>query len=330
VPKFLIVRFSSIGDIVLTSPIVRCVSQQVKDATIHYLTKKSFSEVLQHDPRIEKIFTIDRKVSEVGDVLQKENYDFVIDLHHNLRSFQVKKVIGKPSASFPKLNVEKWLKVNLGINMLPKQHIVDRYFETVAPLGVSNDGKGLEFFFPKEAHIPDEEIPAAFREKYIAFVIGAKFGTKRMPVEKIIRLISRSGKNFILLGGKEDIGFGEEIHKAAPQHTYNACGKYNLHQSAFLLKKAEKVISHDTGLMHIAAAFKKEIISLWGSTIPEFGMYPYSSGRGKDGAGHIMQVSGLNCRPCSKIGYDVCPKEHFKCMLDQDEDAIVSLLKPET
>jgi len=318
--KILIIRFSSIGDIVLTSAITRCVKQQVKDAEVHYITKKQFSSIVQCNPYVDKIYSIDATVSEVSKELKKENYDFVVDLHHNLRSAQVKSLLRKKSKSFHKLNIEKWLMVNLRINKLPNAHIVDRYFETVKPLGVVNDGKGLDYFVPKKDEVGLKTLPAEFQNGYIGFVIGAKFATKQLPKEKIVSLCKKLNQPIILLGGKEDAEKGNLICESVAKNIYNACGKYNLHQSASLVKQAKKIITHDTGLMHIASAFKKEIISIWGNTIPEFGMYPYF---GKSQVSNLKsQISNLSCRPCSKLGFSKCPKKHFKCMNEINEEEI--------
>ncbi len=131
----------------------------------------------------------------------------------------------------------------------------------------------------------------------------------------------------ILLGGKEDFEKGEQIQSAVGSRQsaiLNACGKYNLNQSASLVKQAKKIITHDTGLMHIAAAFKKEIISVWGNTIPEFGMYPYY---GKSQVLSLKsQVPNLSCRPCSKLGFSECPKKHFKCMNEINEKEIIDFI----
>ncbi|MFH1004459.1 MAG: glycosyltransferase family 9 protein [Bacteroidota bacterium] len=320
-PKILIIRFSSIGDIVLTTPIIRCVKQQVKDAEVHYLTKKNFSDILKGNPYIDKIHTIEKNVSEIISELRKENFDFIVDLHHNLRSHIVKwllfyfplfrKGIGK---GFRKLNIEKWLMVNFKINRLPDMHIVDRYFETVKSFGVMNDGKGLDYFIPKEDEVNISFLPEIFRNGYIGFVIGAKYQTKQLPLEKIISICKKINKPIILLGGKEAIIPISNL-------CYNACGKFNINQSASFVRQAKKIITHDTGLMHIAAAFKKEIISVWGNTIPEFGMYPYY---GKSQiTNHKSQITNLKCRPCTKLGFAKCPKEHFKCMNEIDEEEIV-------
>jgi ADP-heptose:LPS heptosyltransferase len=318
-PKFLIIRFSSIGDIVLTSPIVRCVKKQIPGAEVHYITKKAFASVIESNPHIDKLYSIEKDVSEVIKELKKGNYDFVIDLHHNLRSMQVKQGLKKPSASFPKLNVEKWLKVNLKIDKLPEVHIVDRYFETVKSLNVKNDGAGLEYFIPAKDEVSITTLPATHQNGYIGFVIGARHFTKRLPLHKIIDICKRIDSPIVLLGGKEDMESAKQIEAAIGTKIYNACGKYNLNQSASLVKQAKKIITHDTGLMHIAAAFKKDIISVWGNTIPEFGMYPYKAGA----SSHIVEVKNLSCRPCSKIGYKACPKKHFKCMEEINIEEIV-------
>lgn len=321
--KILIIRFSSIGDIVLTTPVVRCIKQQL-NAEVHYITKKQFAPILENNPYIDKIHTIERNVSELKINLKRENYDFTIDLHNNLRSAQVKSILGKKSKSFYKLNMEKWLMVNLKINRLPHKHIVNRYFDTVQSLNVVNDELGLDYFIPEKEEVNLISLPSEFQSKYIAFVIGGTYFTKKLPKEKIQSIISKITFPVILLGGKEDAAIGDWIVKNTNAFIYNSCGKYNLNQSASIIKQATKVISHDTGLMHIAAAFKKEIVSVWGNTIPEFGMYPYY---GKSQIVNLKaEVFDLACRPCSKLGYSKCPKGHFKCMNDINEDGITAFI----
>ena len=293
-------------------------------AEVHYTTKKQFANILENNPNVDKVYSIEKNVSEVLAQLKKENYDFVIDLHHNLRSAQVKSALKKPSASFSKLNIKKWMLVNLGVNKLPNIHIVDRYFETVKTLGVKNDLKGLDYFIPEKDEVDLKTLPVEFRNGYIGFVIGAKFATKQLPAGKIISIIKKLNQPVILLGGKEDFEKGEKIKSQISNRLIlNSCGKYNLNQSASLVKQANKILTHDTGLMHIASAFQKEIISIWGNTIPEFGMYPYLPNKNSK----IIEVKNLSCRPCSKLGYAKCPKGHFKCMNEINEKEIISLIE---
>ncbi len=317
--KILVIRFSSIGDIVLTSPVVRCLQKQT-GAEIHFITKKSFAGILQSNPYITKAYAIEHSVHEVADALKAEQYDFVVDLHHNVRSLQVKRLLKVPSASFPKLNIKKWLLVNFKINRMPAVHIVDRYFETVKKLRVKNDGGGLDYFIPEADEVSLQTLPETHRANYVAFVTGAKFATKQLPVEKMITIIRKLNRPVVLLGGKEDAETGAAIAQACGETVFNACGKFNLNQSASLLRQSEYVITHDTGLMHIAAALKKKIYSVWGNTVPAFGMYPYKPGEGSK----IVEVKGLACRPCSKIGHSRCPKGHFRCMNDINPESFSS------
>jgi ADP-heptose:LPS heptosyltransferase len=318
--KILIIRFSSIGDIVLTTPVVRCLKHQT-GAEIHYLTKKNFEKILLSNPHIDRVFTIEKEISEVIKTLKSMNYDYIIDLHKNLRSLQVKAALRVKCYSFDKLNFEKWLMVKLKINILPQKHIVDRYLETVSALGVKNDGQGLDYFIPPEDEIDIAILQPKINQPYIAFVIGAAHATKRLPVEKIVAICDKMAYPIILLGGKEDAVNGALIASKSTAYVLDMCGKLNLNQSASLVKQAYKVISHDTGLIHIAAAFQKDIVSIWGNTIPEFGMYPYLPNVEKNTPwtslkkeSNFIEVEGLSCRPCSKIGHAACPKGHFKCM----------------
>jgi ADP-heptose:LPS heptosyltransferase len=317
--KILIIRFSSIGDIVLTTPVVRCLKLQQPDTEIHYLSKKSFQSILENNPYITKVHTIEKDVKEIANVLKQENFDCIVDLHNNLRSLHIKGILGKPATVFKKLNFKKWLLVNFKMNVMPAVHVVDRYMQTIEKFGIKNDQKGLDYFIPEKDEVSTEAFPVTHQNGYIGFVIGAKHFTKQLPIEKIISICKQLNQPIILLGGKEDAERGELILKAVGSSIYNACGVYNLNQSASIIRQATKIISHDTGLMHIAAAFQKEIISVWGNTVPAFGFAPYLPSP----ASKMVEVQGLSCRPCSKIGYDKCPKGHFKCMKEIDETAFL-------
>ena len=321
--KFLIIRFSSIGDIVLTTPVIRCLKNQVAGAEVHYLTKNNFTAILQNNPFIDKIHLLDNNnFKTLIQNLKKENFNCIIDLHHNLRSLKVKRALKKVlSYSYNKLNIEKWLLTALKINIMPRVHIVDRYLNTVKSFGVVNDGKGLDYFIAQNDIVPDNHIPAAHSLGYIAIVIGAALNTKKLPVHKLKDLCSKINHPVILLGGREDRATGEEIASIDPIKIYNSCGKFNLNESADLVRRAKLIITHDTGLMHIAAAFKKPVISIWGNTVPAFGMAPYYGNTMVKNS--LFEMNGLWCRPCSKIGYNKCPLGHFKCMEKHNLEEIV-------
>jgi ADP-heptose:LPS heptosyltransferase len=319
--KILIIRFSSIGDIVLTTPVIRCLKEQLPDAEIHFLTKKRFEPVVSANPGLAKIFVLENKLGALLPELQREKYDFVVDLHRNIRSIRVRLALRRPSGTFSKLNFRKWLMVNFKINRLPDKHIVDRYFGAVAGLGISNDMQGLDYFIPGEDELQRRDLPVTHRNGFIALVIGGRHYTKMLPDEKVMYLCEKINMPVVLLGGPEDRAKAERIVMQCERPVYNACGLYNINQSASVIKMASAVVTNDTGLMHIAAAFRKEVFSLWGNTIPAFGMYPYLPGH--EEKSHIFEVDGLSCRPCSKLGYARCPRKHFRCMMDQDMDTLL-------
>lgn len=323
--KILIIRFSSIGDIVLTTPLLRCIKDQLPGAEIHYLTKKPFANVLEANPYIDQLWLYDHNFKDLIPVLKYQGIEFIADLHNNYRSNFTKKQFTEPTATFPKLNIKKWLLVNLKINLLPDIHIVDRYFEALKPLRIRNDGKGLDYFIPDQDEVDMATLPEEYRKGYIAFAIGGKHNTKILPPEQVARICKGLSKPAILLGGEEDIKNGEAVVKTCPDRVLNRCGNYRISQSASLIRQAERVISNDTGLMHIAAAFKKPVVSLWGSTVPAFGMTPYLP-ESDIHLSRIFEVKGLSCRPCSKLGFEKCPKGHFRCMKEQDIEGIIRVM----
>ena len=263
---------------------------------------------------------------EIIQDLKRENFDFIVDLHNNIRTSLFKLSLCKPSATFQKLNLKKWILVNFKINLLPDIHIVDRYFEAVKKLNVINDGQGLDFYIPEDEQLSMNVLPQNFHHGFIALVIGGKHFTKQLPDPLLIQLCKYTEIPIVLLGGKEDRERAENIRIAAENHDiYNACGVFSIFQSASVVEQSLKIITPDTGLMHIAAAFHKEIISVWGNTIPEFGMYPYLKEKEKYKS-KIYQINGLKCRPCSKIGFKACPEKHFKCMNQIDANQLLKHL----
>lgn len=321
--KILVIRFSSIGDIVLTTPVLRGLKEYMEgNIEIHYLTKKQYRVIVENNPNINKVYTIEKSTNEVVNDLKKEGYDYIVDLHKNLRSKRVIKALKVLSFTFNKLNYKKWLLTRFKINKLPQIHIVDRYLEAVKALGVEQDQKGLEYYIPSKDEISLSELPSNFHSGFIGFAIGAQHFTKRLPEHKIIEICEKLNYPVVLLGGKEDIDVANNVSEKIGEKIFNACGKYNLNQSASLVKQANKLITHDTGLMHIAAALGTSIVSVWGNTVPDFGMYPYYPSHPKKYS--IVENKNLSCRPCSKIGYDKCPKGHFKCMEEIEIEKIIA------
>ncbi|MES2062190.1 MAG: glycosyltransferase family 9 protein [Bacteroidota bacterium] len=318
--KILVIRFSSMGDIIYTTPIVRCLKKQLPDAEVHFLTKPAFKYIYDNNPYVDKLLLLKPTLSETIADVRAEGYDHIIDLHNNLRTAIIKVRTGIHASTYKKQTIRKWLSLKLNLKLVPPVHLVDRYLKAVAFLGVTNDGQPIDYYIKKD-HQLAALLPASHQGKYVAFVIGATHFTKRMPNEKIISLCRQINYPIVLLGGNDVKANGDEISAAIGNNIYNACGVTSLDESVFLVSKAQKVIGFDTGLTHIAEAFNVPIVSVWGGTVPELlGVQPYMV---KD-----VLVAGidLSCRPCSKFGLEKCPLGHFKCMYDMPEEPIAAFV----
>jgi ADP-heptose:LPS heptosyltransferase len=317
--KILVIRFSSMGDIIYTTPIVRCLKQQIPGCEVHFLTKEQFRYIYQENPYLTKLHLLKPKLKDTIQDIKDEKFDLIIDLHNNLRTSLIKITTQVPSSTYKKDRIKKWLALKFKwTSLFSKDHLVDRYLETVKFLGVKNDNKPIDYYVRNQYRI-SELLPPSHQQKFIAFVIGATHFTKRMPNEKIIEICNGSNVPVVLLGGNDVKDNAEEICNAVGSKVYSTCGLTNLDQSVFIVSQAYKIIGFDTGLTHIAEAFDKPIASVWGGTTPELlGVYPYKV---KDS---LLVGIELPCRPCSKFGLEKCPLGHFKCMKNIPTGEIVN------
>ncbi len=316
--KILVIRFSSIGDIVLTTPVMRVLKKQLMDVQVHFLIKKQFASLVESNPYVDKVYTFQNNLPQLIQELKEENYDYVIDLHKNFRSYRIRWALGVKALSYRKLSVEKFLLTKFGINRMPGRHISQRCLDAVAPLGVRDDGLGLDYFIPEKDKIDKKQLPIKHQDGFVAIVIGASYYTKKLPVKKLQTLCREIKEPIVLVGGKEDTAEGEQIASIDPQRIFNACGKFNLHASADLLRLSRVVISHDTGMQYIACAFQKKVLAVWGGTSPKLDVEPYYGSKQKEVLHQNFVVPNLPCQPCSNFGTKTCPKGHFKCMEQQD------------
>jgi len=322
--KILIIRFSSIGDIVLTTPIIRCVANQIPNAEIHYICKPAYTNLLDNNPYIKHLHLFEPDNLSLIQTLKAENFDYIIDLQNNFRSKKLAKKLSVPNSAFPKLNIKKWLLVNFKINRMPNIHVVERYFRAteILPQAIENDSQGLDFFIDDADRKKIETLH--LQQDFIAIAMGSQHATKQLPLSKLTEICQHLNKQIILLGGKEDAETAEKLCSSINKDIVNLCGKLSLRESAACIEKSKKLLTGDTGLMHIAAALNKSIVSVWGNTVPAFGMYPYMPKNPENYI--IIENNHLSCRPCSKLGFPQCPKKHFKCMEEIDIQTIVKLL----
>ncbi len=284
----------------MTSPVIRMLKQQTH-ATIHFLTKRRWLPLLQDNPHIDQLHILE---SSIVDELKKEQFDHIVDLHKNLRTFILRFQLKSEYLSFRKLTLQKWLYLFTGIDFLKGSHVVDRYIEGISSLNIQNDGKGLEIYTDTYYKLPID----AKHRKTITICMGGTYISKRVPFPLILPILADSVFRIILLGGND-----LPHHPNLPHDVLNLIGKTSLRESISIIRQSDLIISGDTGMMHIAAALKKPLIVVWGSTSPIFGMYPYF-GALSNMSYVSIENNELECRPCSKYGRKSCPKGHMNCL----------------
>ncbi|MEI6638316.1 MAG: glycosyltransferase family 9 protein [Chlorobium sp.] len=310
--KILVIRLSSIGDITLTTPLVRHLATAYPDAQIDYCTKSPFVSLLVSNPRISTTYTTDHP--PVG------NYDLVVDLQNNFRSKAIVRSLNSVrTVRYRKENWKKWLLVHFKLDFYGfYRSVVERYGDSLPEICISpGDQQGCELYLSSEElsyAAPYFQIP----QKTLALCFGAKHFTKRYPPKLFAALVSILLKNellqIVLLGGIEDAPQATELMNSLPDtcrsRVVNLAGSCTLMQSAAILSRSDAVLCNDTGLMHIASSFGKKLFVLFGSSSQAFGFLPWNTPY------ELFEIEGLHCKPCSHIGRDHCPKAHFRCMND--------------
>jgi len=297
--KVLIIRLSSIGDVILTTPIVRCLKHSIS-VEIDFLTNEVNLPILKRNPYISTIIFPD----QLGPQDLKQ-YDYIIDLNNSRKSRKIYNRSYDTLIKTDKMPIRKWLMLFLKINLLNKSHTVDRHFDSVKSLSINNDGAGLDLFIDDHTNVP---VPAPF-SNYIVINAGGSKITKRIPKKLIEDVINMSERKYILIGGADvSTVYGGFNHP----NCINLVNQLSLEQSFKIIKHCKLLITGDTAMMHAAAALQKPQIVIWGSTSDDFGFYPYYGSKYADQSDHIIQ--GISCQPCSKMGKDACPKGHMNCL----------------
>lgn len=317
--KILVIRFSSMGDIIYTTPVVRCIKKQVPGAEVHFLTKPAYQYIYDNNPYVDKLLLLQDSLSLTVKQIKAERYDYIIDLHSNLRTAIIKLRTGIKSSTFNKQRLSKWLSLKFKLKLVKPVHLVDRYLKTVEFIGVKNDGAPIDYYI-KQQHSLTQLLPSS-HQKFVAFIIGAAHFTKRMPNNQVIEICNNINLPIVLLGGADVKENSLVIANAVGPKIYNACGVTSLDESVYIVSQAQSIVGFDTGLTHIAEAFNKPIASVWGSTVPELlGVQPYMVKQS------LVAGVELPCRPCSKFGRSNCPLGHFKCMKDIDGQTIAAFV----
>ncbi len=317
--KILCIRFSSLGDILLTTPIVRALKSRFPSVEIHVVTKENFKSIWENNPHVSQIHSYSGSIWKLASQLREEKFDMVIDLHKNIRSTLLCLLLGKIPFQINKYTKERKAFVKTKVNSLPQKHLVDRNFDALAKLGIHSDGQGLDFFIPENQRVNLKEwgIP----EKYIVFAIGAQHITKVLSYPKMIELCDKIEGTIVLIGDQWDENFGYRLSTLFPEKVLNFCDQTSIAQSASIIEQAQFAIVHDSSMMHIAAALKKKMFVIWGSTHKGFGFYPYQTEYTS------IENTTLTCRPCTTQGTNFCPLDHFDCMNKLSIEPIINASK---
>jgi heptosyltransferase-2 len=323
IEKILIIRLSSIGDILLSTPFIRQVRQKFPGSQIDYVIKDVYKDLIKHNPHINQIYTVrtddtNSDLIELKQTLEKQSYNIVFDLHNNLRSNFLKRGINAEKIrSIRKGKIKQSLLVWFKINKYDEEiSIPERYLAVAKDFDVEDDGKGLEIFLDDTAIESAEEKTISndidLNKSFVCLAPGAGFFTKRWPDKKFKQLINNICEKeklpIVVFGGTEDQKIGAELGQS--NKSVDFCGKLSLLETAYIISKGNALVSNDSGLMHMATAVHTPVLAIFGSTVRELGFFPYRS------ESRVIENIDLSCRPCSHIGRHKCPKGHFKCMED--------------
>ncbi|MEW6619388.1 MAG: lipopolysaccharide heptosyltransferase II [bacterium] len=320
--KILIIRLSSIGDILLSSPLIRLIRKRFPDAEIDMVICAEFEELVSANPNINQVILFDRKTGIRGLLrlckkIKEKQYDLIVDIHKKLRSLVICLTSGaKQKVSYNKHSFLRFLLVKFKINRYSNTpYMANLYLKSIERFGVEDEGQGLEFYITpsKEAVILELLRSEGISKEDILIGIapGAYWATKKWPKERYIELanwlIQNKKSKIVIFGGKDEVELSQEIKLALFNKPIVAAGRLSLMETAALLKRCKVLITNDTGIMHISVAVKTPVVAIFGPTVKEFGYYPYR------GANRVISKD-LPCRPCSTKGSSKCPIKTFDCM----------------
>jgi len=304
--RFLIIRLSSFGDVLLTTPVIKAIKSHHPNASISFVVKPAFKVMIETHPEIDEIYLFNDSVLTE---LQTKSFDVCIDLQNNQRSFWLtRKLSVQHSVRYKKDRLKRFLFMNFGYKKFnsPIRSVSQKYVDTLAPLGITSSDYSLDFFISDRTR--NTPFPF-FSENYICIAPGAAHATKQWPKEHFVELISLLAKSYkiVLLGGPNETETGDYILNNC-SYVYNYIGKTHFQETALILEKAQLLICNDSSIMHLGVALKKKLLVFFGSTVEQFGFFPYET------EAKVMENNTLSCRPCTHVGQQKCPKKHFDCL----------------
>ena len=335
--KTLVIRFSSVGDIVLSSPLLRALRRRFPEGQIDFVTKREYAELVRSNHNLNVTFEYDsasgfRGLRQLKRKIQAEKYDLIVDIHNSLRSRYLRWFSGaREVVVINKRQFDRFLLVKLKKNIYRGiVSVADRYIETVKKFGVQSDDKGLELHIPDDVFFGVSSKIAKLKlsefERVIGMCPSARHFTKRWPEERFaevgIRFARGQKAKVILFGGPEDVQRGSIItdlirRATGDEAVIDFSGQLTLLETAAVMQYCDVIVTNDSGLMHIAAAMQKKLVAIFGSTVKELGFFPVSADC------IVIEREGLYCRPCSHIGRSSCPEGHFRCMKEIEVGEVI-------
>jgi lipopolysaccharide heptosyltransferase II len=336
--KTLVIRLSSVGDIVLTSLAVRALRNRFPDSQIDFLVKEEYADLVRYNPAISRVLTFPRgggfgELRGLRRSIRAEGYGLIADLHDSLRS-RFLSIGARHVARVNKRKLARFLLVNFHADLYAQMggspSVAERYCEALRPFDVADDGKGLDLFVPPEvSQAANDRLEASGIDMslpLIALCPGARHGNKMWPPERFAdagaRIAAQHRGAVLLLGGPDDAAccrtIEQMIHAASPAlGSVSLAGTISLLETAAIMDRCAIVVTNDTGLMHIAAARKRKVVAVFGPTVRQFGFFPFGA------QSTVVEHPALDCRPCTAIGLPSCPRGHFKCMREIDAARVV-------
>jgi lipopolysaccharide heptosyltransferase II len=315
-PNILAVRFSSIGDLLLTTPLLRAIRERHPESSITFVVREDMADTLRHNPRITELVTWQRGSSlpDLARTLRRQAWTHRLDLHGSLRSRMLRQLVGGSWSGYPKHRIRRRMLIATHAKFGgPLRHVAERYFAAARGLDVVPDGRPAEFFVTPGARAAAGEFLAGHgfndQRPLVALAPGAAHFTKRWPVRHWVALAETlaTDSNLVVLGGAGDREAANAIIAAGGTAAASAAGAFTLDGTAALLERSRRVVVGDTGLLHLATAVGTPVVGLYGPTVSEFGFFPYH-------ADAVTLQHSLKCRPCSTQGGPVCPLGHHHCL----------------
>jgi heptosyltransferase-2 len=317
--RILIIQTAFIGDVVLTLPLLQVLRRNFPEAKIDFMLIPKTAELLKNHPDVDEVIIFDKKGKDSGviglmrmaRIISDKKYDVAFIPHRSFRSALLPLLAGvKVRVGFDKSAFRFLYTHIVKYEMI---HEIERNLSLLKPFGINHNFKELPNIFPSEEDkLYVDEILSAVNSKIIGIAPGSVWATKRWLKERyaqLSNLLANDGYAIALIGGVEDFELCEEIKKMSDSdRVFNFCGRLSLLQSAELIRRCLLLVTNDSAPMHIAVGMRTPVVAIFGSTIPEFGFYPYGD---KD---KIIQVENLYCKPCGIHGRRSCPEGHFKCM----------------